>query len=291
MDTLQSLLEKDKGRFVTELSREKEPARAVKVLEDQVDRILYQFNEQETDEKTRAQAASLLKSLKSACPLVDSVGETRVYERSIQRGPEDAKKMSRGHIFLCTGAGVFAAGVLITNSPAGKSGAGSILATILCFGIAVLLFFLAGGEKARQSGIIRTKEEQHTENLVDPEKLYRTLRASCLLIDKILEDLKGQERYEKSVEGLEPSDEISQEELLLFSELLEALYLKDGSYALERLDQIRFYLHRKHVELLDYSSETENYFDVMPSLNKGTIRPAMVSDGKLLKKGLAAGGR
>ena len=33
------------------------------------------------------------------------------------------------------------------------------------------------------------------------------------------------------------------------------------------------------------------WFDMMPAFSGGTIRPALVADGKLLKKGMASAGR
>ena len=51
---------------------------------------------------------------------------------------------------------------------------------------------------------------------------------------------------------------------------------------------MKYYLHRHDIEAVDYSEKTESYFDVMPSSRPGTLRPALVRNGKLLKKGLAA---
>ena len=57
----------------------------------------------------------------------------------------------------------------------------------------------------------------------------------------------------------------------------------------------RYYLHCKHVEVTDHDAAssgdaggTENWFDLIPAYETGTLRPALVSEGKLLKKGLAS---
>ena len=74
----------------------------------------------------------------------------------------------------------------------------------------------------------------------------------------------------------------------LYSDLLEALYSGDAEYAFGRLEEIRYYLHGRQVEVVDCSGENAKYFDRMPSSVSGTLRPALVSGGKLLKKGLAS---
>ena len=80
-------------------------------------------------------------------------------------------------------------------------------------------------------------------------------------------------------------------EIELFSDLIAASYSGDPEYALEKLDEIKYYLHRQQIEVVDYSEKTAQYFDLMPGTNAGTIRPALVADGALLKKGLASTGK
>ena len=84
---------------------------------------------------------------------------------------------------------------------------------------------------------------------------------------------------------------VTQSELDLFSDLLAAAYSGDPEYALEKVEQIKYFLHRQQIEVVDYSKENEKYFDLMPGSKAATIRPAMVAQGGLLKKGLAATGR
>ena len=49
-------------------------------------------------------------------------------------------------------------------------------------------------------------------------------------------------------------------------------------------------LNKQQIEAVDYSAETAQFFDMMPSQRAGTIRPALVADGKLLRKGMASTG-
>ena len=99
------------------------------------------------------------------------------------------------------------------------------------------------------------------------------------------------ERWDKRDEaGQIDGHQASSSELDLFSDLLAAAYSQDPEYALEKIEEIKYYLHRQQIEVVDYSENTAQFFDMMPGLHAGTIRPAMVADGKLLRKGVASSG-
>ena len=71
-------------------------------------------------------------------------------------------------------------------------------------------------------------------------------------------------------------------------ELLEALYTANGDYALLKLKRLRPYLKEKGLELVDYSADTAELFELMPSKNAAvTLRPAIVHEKKLLAAGRA----
>ena len=59
---------------------------------------------------------------------------------------------------------------------------------------------------------------------------------------------------------------------------------------LEKTGDVRYYLHNHGIDTVDYSPEHESWFELLPSEEETTIRPALVSEGRLLVKGLAAGG-
>ena len=70
---------------------------------------------------------------------------------------------------------------------------------------------------------------------------------------------------------------------------LKASLAKDGAYALDQISKVPFYLHQKGIEAMEYSEEYRTWFDVIPGEKKETIRPALVKDGRLLKKGIVSG--
>ena len=54
------------------------------------------------------------------------------------------------------------------------------------------------------------------------------------------------------------------------------------------LSGVRYHLHLRGVELEEYDESNARHFDLMPSSESGTLRPAMTAGGKLLMRGLAA---
>ena len=70
--------------------------------------------------------------------------------------------------------------------------------------------------------------------------------------------------------------------------LLEAAQTRDGEYALKAVPALAAALMEQGIEVVDYSKETEAYFEMYPGTEEGiTIRPAMLKDGKLLARGQA----
>ena len=141
---------------------------------------------------------------------------------------------------------------------------------------------------------------------IDEHVMYNTFNMGiglCLAIDpadkqKVLDAAAAAGEKAYVVGEIVSADEAGQidghkassSELDLFSDLLAAAYSKDPDFALEKIDEIKYYLHKQQIEVVDYNTETAQYFDMMPGLHAGTIRPAMVAEGKLLRKGVASAG-
>ena len=70
--------------------------------------------------------------------------------------------------------------------------------------------------------------------------------------------------------------------------LMEAVYTQDGDYALKAAPQLANALNEQGVELVEYSPEHRDWFELFPGTEDGlTIRPALVKEGKLLARGQA----
>ena len=286
-------LEKDKEKVLAELVSAALPERAVKVLESELDRLLYQYNESEEEERLRSAASAMTETAKISLSYLNAMGEPKIWERYEDDDPNAPTKKPIpviAWIFLLVGAAMpFAALVLAAQVPDGTfKFVGSPVTFGLTGGGAVLLF-LAGLFMHRKPIAKKQTKIRQTELAVDPEKTWRALRAVVLSMDRNLEETGAQVKWERrektETEGtaLLPAPEID-----FFAELLEAGYSGDGEFALERLGGVKFFLHKNGVDAVEWSPENDELFDRLPAAESGTIRPALFSEGRLLKKGLAA---
>ena len=292
------LLERDKQNLLTELAASKTAEKATHVLENELDKLLLMYNDQCSNERERDAAAYMTQAIRFSLPLIDSVGETKVWETG---APSSAKSKSRlnplvflfiiGALVLC-GLGLFP-----FIAPEFSGG----LESLKNFDVALLkpLGFIAGGIAsavvggllARRPGQKQSKRTQQVEIQVDSAKIYRSFRNALLAVDQNLEEIRAMERWaERETAGTIDGHEVSSSELDVFSDLLAASYSNDPEFAMEKIEAIKYYLHKQQIEVVDYSPETAQFFDMMPGQNAGTIRPAMVADGKLLRKGVASSG-
>ena len=160
--------------------------------------------------------------------------------------------------------------------------------------LTVLLFFLAGMLLRR--GKTAPRETLHAETKLDASLVCNRLLSVILVMDKRLEEVRISARQEEKERQKEQASAMDPEELELLSRLLEDAYGRRGEdgQAEEEISQIRFYLHRKNIDVVDWTPEGNGpggWFDMMPAFSGGTIRPALAADGVLLKKGMASAGR
>ena len=289
------LLDKDKSNLITELSNAAIPEKAIKVLENETDKLVLRFNEQCDSERERETAAYLMQAVRLSLPLIDSTGTTKVWEHD--KEPKKAKSSSGDRISVPAALLMFAGIILCLYAMFPMIIAGmeaSEPATTRELVIRMLAVFgglaagILGGLMVRR-GPVRTAKEQQVEIHVDADKLYRYYRTTILSVDQSLDEVGARERWDKREQaGNIDGRPATTPELDLFSDLLAASYSGDPEYALEKIEAIKYYLHRQQIEVVDYSESTRQYFDMMPGTKTGTIRPAMVADGNLLKKGLAS---
>ena len=286
-------LEKDKEKVLSELVSAALPERAVKVLESEMDRLLYQYNESEEEERLRSAASAMTETAKVSLAYLTSMGEPKIWERYEDDDPDAPTKKPIpviAWILLLVGAALpFAALVLAAQVPDGTFRFVGSPVTFGLTGGGAAALFLAGLLMHRKPLAKKQTKIRQTELSVNPEKVWRVLRAVVLSMDRNLEEagaqLKWERREKTETEGtaLLPAPEID-----FFSELLEAGYSGDGEFALERLGSVKFFLHKNGVDAVEWSPENDELFDRLPASESGTIRPALVSEGRLLKKGLAA---
>lgn len=314
--TLQTLFEQEKERLISALGGA-DPASAVRTLNAALDRILYAFNDQEENPRVREAAGGMLQAAKAACSLVDCAGETTIYGRTeYGKTAPGGRKVSKWGLLLLVlglaGAAATVIGVLLIASSAAAGAADWqssglpprwVLAGVPLLAAAALFF---AGMLLRR-GKETSKETLHAETKIDASLAYNRLLSVILVIDKHLEEVRSAVRQEEKARLKEQASALDAEELELLSRLLEDAYGRRGEDELaeEEISQIRFYLHRKNVEVVDWTADTlpqsgneggaavasSAWFDMIPAFSGGTIRPALAADGRLLKKGMASAGR
>lgn len=290
---LTELLEKDKEKLLTEISAAGTAEKAVPVLEKEVDKLLLTHNEQAGSDAERDEAAHMLQAVRLSLPLIDSNGYTKVWERG-QGKDEGESKFSLTSILLLIGGllllgfGLFPLIMMGVQQVDSKSMTDFISRCVAIL-LGVTFLYISGSMYGKPKG--KAKKEYQVEIKVDADRVYRNFRTVILSVDQSLEEVRlGAIQAKREQAGNIDGRPATTPELELFSDLLAASYSGDPEYALEKIDAIKYYLHKQQIEIVDYSEDTKQYFDLMPGTKTGTIRPAMVANGLVLKKGLASRG-
>ncbi len=276
-------LEEEKESLIASMKAAGTPDKIRPVAERALDRVLLKSSDELPDGRQKAAAGAMIGVLKASLPLCDTVGEVRVWRRD-----EGARGKSRAGIFACAGGMCLLVPVLAACLPSGTFPELHPAVSVICSVCAAVLFFLAGREKGHVLPGRSAGGTEMTECVPDAERIYGVLRAAILTADQNLKAIASEEAWAARNSAEETDSVLSPQEVQLYSDLLEALYSGDAEYAFGRLEEIRYYLHGRQVEVVDCSGENAKYFDRMPSSVSGTLRPALVSGGKLLKKGLAS---
>ena len=149
---------------------------------------------------------------------------------------------------------------------------------------AVLFGFLAGrlwyGER---------EVRVHAE--LDADVVWKTLKKAMETMDRKSEEYLAQEetwlREQKDASSPASASRDS-ETLRLLGDLLEALYADNGDYALRQLKKLLPWLRQQGIEAVDYSPETADLFELLPTKrSSATQRPALISGETLLLAGRA----
>ena len=288
------ILEKDKDKLLTELSAAGNAEKAIHVLENEVDKLVLKHNETCESDRERESAAYMMQAVRLSLPLIDSNGKVKVWESGRREDDSAGSFKISFLILLVLGLAlcVFGFGPLMMEAyiaAAEKARDQVILhggATVV--GLACLYFAGYMYSRPKVSG----KKEYQVDIKIDADRIYRSFRTALLSVDQSIEEIRAKERWDKREKaGSIDGRTVTQSELELFSDLLAAAYSGDPEYALEKIEQIKYFLHKQQIEVVDYSKDNEKYFDLMPGTKAKTIRPAMVAQGGLLKKGLASSGR
>ena len=290
--TLVELLDEDKEMVLASLARDPSISAAQATLEKAVDRVMYRYAEACGDESLAAGAQHILQAMRNTLPVMDTVGEARTWNRQAQ-GQKSGLSFGAMSVALLVGGLVLVIAAVLGTLISGRfSGALAFVKAMLPAGLGAAALFFAGVQAARprdRKRALQGTEDVRTEFLVDGGKAWHCLRGAMLQADGQLERVReanavAKQRASQTAVG----GKVEPKALELFAELLETAYAAEDEGARESAAAIRFYLHSAGVDVVDYTQGRENWFEFLPASREGTMRPALASEGKLIKKGLAS---
>lgn len=291
---LSDLLAQDKESVMSRLQSDRSQERALKTLETEADRLMIRAGGSGAARGQEDVVQGMLQVVKSALPLVESVSEAETWEK------EQSKDVSKHVTVTPVSAVCVIAGIacviagLVGQSIAGKVlRPGAVIWTVAGCALLVIGGFLSGrGKKDRTAGL---KERQVKQSfLVDPARIWHILQGIALSADHSLENVRENSELQEMKSGPSVKDMMPKDELQFFSDLLENAYARSrrdpSDTALrEQIESIRYYLHTRGIETEDYSVQSAGWFEILPASGQSvTIRPAMLRDGVVIRKGLAS---
>ena len=290
--SLVALLDEDKEMVSASLARDPSIPAAQATLEKAVDRVMYRYGEACGDEALATSAQHILQAMKNTLPVMDTVGEARTWNRQSQ-GQKGGLSFGPMAVALLVGGLVLVIAAVLGTLISGRfSGALAFIKAMLPAGLGSAALFFAGIQAARprnKKASSEGTEAVRTEFLVDGGKAWHCLRGAMLQADGQLERIReanavARQRASQTAVG----GRVDPKALELFAELLETAYAAGDEGARESASAIRFYLHNAGVDAVDYAPGRESWFEFLPASRAGTMRPALASEGKLIKKGLAS---
>ena len=270
--SIKSLLSADRERVQHTLkanqSVDRSREQSIQTLDEELGALLLRHNASCVGDRRRQAEADAVTAVAR-----DSLGFLRASEAVLEKAPPQRRA---GAPYLLVLSALLCAPVILTVKT-------QPIVAYICLAAAVICAFLSGllWVKAGEGRVVST---------LDPDELWHTLSRMTETMDRKLEDLAALPAENPSPD---PSDKdkspLDRDELALISELLEALYSDNGEYALQKLARLRSYLRGKEIELAEFQSDTEAYFEVLPSKRSAaTLRPALLYHGDLLLMGRAA---
>lgn len=293
MQTMLHFLENDRDRLLQAVTAARTPEKTQDAVIAELDRLLYQYNEQDVSDRLKEAAANMVQTARHMAALLTGYGDVRVWERNVGEATKGRKGRKLWFwLFLCVGIGCFIATFVLFQMTGVSFAMRDAVVPLGLLAVSLAALFFAGLFLAKSRQVtVEKKKELQTEITMDGEGIYQALHTAVMVMDKNLDDVRSASEWEvRRKENAGDAPVLASEEADLYGSLLEAWYSKDGDMAMDRLADLKYYLHKKGIDCVDYTAEHAAWFDLMPSFKEGTLRPALVKDGTLLKKGLASGG-
>lgn len=285
--TLYECYQRRKDALFERLTRAKSLAEGSAAMCETLDGALYDYSNDCEDDELRELAAGMSGAVKTSLPLLECASDTKIWESTA--GGEKVKRPKwPGFVSLALGAGLIAGVVYVFFAQRPELAADDLSGAAMLLAFGALLIFVAGVLLMRAPALVKPeKTEKQVDVKINAADAVRRLAAVFLQMDKSLDARRA---ALASKNALERAQGLAPAELELFSALLEGAYSGDGELALDSLAETEHYLRRRGIETRSYDKKNEEYFELLPAERDATLRPALLCDGRLIKKGLAAYG-
>ncbi|MBQ7058967.1 MAG: hypothetical protein IJM83_06665 [Firmicutes bacterium] len=294
-------LDQDREKILKSLTGVKNNEKIQKILNKELDLLMYRYLEEETSELPKRMAQGLFETAKASLGLTDCLGESEVWERKVKEDKSGKVKDARmfriyALILICLGVILAVASYVM---PLFQKGMKFSFANMLVLLLGALFLFLGGLTLKKPSNT--AESELRVETYLDPEALFRELRTIVMVIEQTLSEAKDQDYFDQKEKKKKEAEAMDRGTIELFAGLLEASLSEDGDYALSETAKVKYYLHQRGIETVSYQEDKKQMFDMIQTGPEDpyetslsgtkqeiiTLRPAMVSGDKVLKKGLA----
>ena len=276
--TMLEIYRSRKDNLILRIKESKSLYETGSVISEVFETMQYQYLSQPGNEELTGKLTQIMAFAKTAFPLIESVSKYKLWENA--EGPQPKKKspvpglvaylIGVAMIFVTLGYYMF-----LNNLKFADMQTYMAVMAAGCLVMFVSGFMLFHRRKVKSKAVV--------EISVDADDIIRRIEDMVKLIDKMLEEEKA---YQKQQAVLMDSA-INEDEVQLFSYLMEAKLSGEADFALEQLDEVEHYLAKQDVILVKYTKGNEKYFEFLEGEETKTIRPAFVRKGEIMKKGLA----
>jgi len=260
---------------------EPSPTQTVSEARRALDRTGAVFTQEVTDPKVQKAGLWLLEMIKSGAGTIDEGAGAEIIWREV---PQPKTRQWAGRTLYYGAAGVFAVAGFVQ---------GSGLVMLTAAALAVLRFFDPKDWSHLKDKIPFVKK---TPGIEDQNGCRHLAEARITVnpggfVDSLSDALKTADHI--LLRLAEPDVETHWRDdarlMQLVQGLLEARIANDGDFALRLIGQeLESVLSAEGIELLEYSQQTQDYFDILPAIGASETRmamPALKADGQVIRRG------
>ena len=261
--------------LLAQLEEMKELDQAIAACTMALEQVACELAQDEQDDLARQRQQAVMACARRAPQMLRAAqakGELVLTDESEKKPLTMQAKLQRG----ARAVGVFLLAALAVHELLG----GETLVALLQLAGANLLLW--GGRKEKRESSVQARGVA----CIDAGTAVRMLREICQAADICVSDLMLLENEAGMAKLSGTADEAMID--LLVSQL-EAKASGRPEMAMRSLERAEQYLHMLGVEVVFYDAAHRQLFDVLPTMGEArTIRPALVKDGQLIRRGTAA---